>query len=202
MKWTGMKRDSLLKLFFTFFKIGLFTFGGGFAMIPLMEREFVENNGWMDGEKFVDAISITQSVPGAVAINLSIFLGYNLAGVTGALVAAVGVALPSFIIILLIALGFKHFNQYPLVENLFRGIRPAVAGLIIYAGFKLSKDMNWSWYLFMIPILVVAGNFFFDINPLILISLAIITGIVNFRIRVRKKGSEKSPKKIIEDTGN
>src|SRR5690554_4856774 len=96
----------LLKLFFTFFKLGLFTFGGGFAMIPLLEKEIVDKQEWVDKEKFIDAISVTQSVPGAVAINLSIFFGYNLLGVWGALMAAFAVVLPSFIIILIVAIFF------------------------------------------------------------------------------------------------
>lgn len=177
-----MKRKQYLNLFLTFFKIGLFTFGGGFAMIPLMEREFVDNKRWIDRDKFIDSISVTQTVPGAVAINMSIYLGYSMAGVIGAIVAAAGVALPSFVIILIIAFGFNRYNQYPIVDRIFKGIRPAVAGLIVYAGIKLSKNVKWSPGILITFIFAVVANFFLGFNPVILIFIAIFVGIINFKV--------------------
>ncbi len=173
------KRRILWVLFSTCFKIGLFTFGGGFAMLPLMEREFVDKQNWITKEKFFDTISITQSVPGAVAINLSIFLGHRKAGVIGAVCAVVGVALPSFIIITLIAIGFHQFSNYPVAVNAFRGIRPAVVALIIYAGYKLSKSINWSVSLVITFFIVLTMTRLLDLNPVYFIVGAIIIGLLN-----------------------
>lgn len=183
----------LSSLFLTFFKIGLFTFGGGFAMIPLMEEEIVDNHGWIDKDKFIDAISITQSVPGAVAVNLAIFFGYDFAGLTGALAATIGVALPSFIIILLIAIGFNRFSEYQFVKNIFRGIRPAVVGLIVYAAVDLGKNISWSFKLIVTMVVVFILNALFNISPIIIIFIVIFLGLT-FTIRnyTGKKGSKES----------
>ena len=181
----------LMKIFVTFFKIGLFTFGGGFAMIPLMEREIVDNHGWIEKDKFIDAISITQSVPGAVAVNLSIFFGYNLAGFIGALVASIGVVIPSFIIILIIAAGFNKFSENPILNNIFKGIRPAVVGLVLYAGTKLAKNINWSWKLAITFILVFIGNSFFSVSPITIVITVIIIGSI-LSINKYKHISKKS----------
>ncbi|MFW6270541.1 MAG: chromate transporter [Bacillota bacterium] len=166
-------RKNLIKMFFIFFKIGLFTFGGGFAMIPIMEKEFVTNQGWIEKDKFFDIISITQTVPGAVAINLSIFLAYNMVGVTGATLAAIAVALPSFMVISLIAGFYKAFSQFGLVQNFFRGVTPAVIGLIVYAGYDLATNINWSAHLSVLFIGVILAGTVFNINAILLISLTI-----------------------------
>lgn len=184
-------RRKLLSLFKVFFRIGLFTFGGGFAMIPLMEKEIVENKEWIEKEKFIDAISITQSVPGAVAINLSIFFGYNIAGIIGAFTAAVAVALPSFMTILLIALSFNKFNKYKVVQNIFKGIRPAVVGLILYAGMDLSDNINWSYKLIITLILVFVLNSFLNVNPIFLILTVFTIGSVVSIIKIRKQKEVK-----------
>lgn len=179
----------LFKIFYTFFKIGLFTFGGGFAMIPLMEREIVENHSWIEKEKFIDAISITQSVPGAVAVNLSIFFGYNVAGFLGALVAVFGVALPSFIIILLIAVSFNRLSDNQVVLNIFKGIRPAVIGLILYAGMNLAKNIDWSLKLIITFLFVFIANSFLNISLIVLIVLVIFVGLI---FSLRKNREEKN----------
>ncbi|AZR74120.1 chromate transporter [Anoxybacter fermentans] len=170
----------LIKLFTTFFKIGMFTFGGGFAMIPLMEKELVERHGWLDKKQFIDSISLTQTIPGAVAINLAIFLGYNLAGLPGALAATVGVALPSFLIILLIAISFNRFRNNQIIENVFKGIRPTVVALIAYAGVKLIRTIDWSVLLIIVLIVTLIARILFDINPVILIVAASMAGLINY----------------------
>src|SRR5690554_6786171 len=149
------KAAKLVKLFTIFFRIGLFTFGGGFAMIPLIRREFVDKQGWIDEERFIDAISVTQTVPGAVAINLSIFFGYRLLGLAGAFTAAFAVALPSFLIILGIAAFFNNFSGHPLIDNILRGIRPAIVALILYGGYQLSKSVKWTGSLVMTTVLAL-----------------------------------------------
>ncbi|MFN2364672.1 MAG: chromate transporter [Halarsenatibacteraceae bacterium] len=171
----------LFKMFITFFKIGLFTFGGGLAMIPIMEKEFVDNQGWVDKDRFVNAISITQTVPGSVAINMSIFFGYNIAGFAGALIAAIGVALPSFFVILTIAVAFKNFNENVIVQNVLRGIRPAVVGLIIYAGLDLAKYIDWTPPLAGTISLVILIGLTLAVNPAYLILMAIAFGTISYK---------------------
>ncbi|HLV10738.1 MAG TPA: chromate transporter [Halanaerobiales bacterium] len=186
------KQISLLwAMFASCFKIGLFTFGGGFAMIPLMEKEFVENKGWISKHKFMSTISAVQSIPGAVAINLSIFLGYNIAGISGAIFTALGVALPSFIVILLIAIGFYGFSEYPLVINAFRGIRPAVVALIIFAGYRLSKNIDWSFKLVIAFVLSLILTGFFGINPVWPILTAILIAFLYHFAQAKKEREEQ-----------
>ncbi|MFW6023079.1 MAG: chromate transporter [Halanaerobiaceae bacterium] len=189
------KMSKLLTIFTTFFKIGLFTFGGGFAMIPLLEKEIVENQGWIEKERFIDAISLTQSVPGAIAINLSIFFGYNIAGGIGAFTAAVAVSLPSFLIILSIAFYFNTFNNIAIINSIFMGIRPAVVGLIIYAGFNLSKSIKWNYSLLVTFVSVLIGGLVLNLNPVIIIISVIIAGSLVYFLKkkkVLKKSTNKS----------
>ena len=176
------KFSSLLNLFTTFFKIGLFTFGGCFAMIPLIERELVEKYGWIKKEKFLDTISVTQTVPGAIAINLAIFLGYELLGFMGAVFAAIGVALPSFIIILIIAVFFEQFSSNLIIQKAFMGIRPAVVALIAYAGYKFSKKIDWSSLLIFFLILSLLGRTLFGINPIYIIVATATIGLIRYYI--------------------
>lgn len=167
------KYKKLFKMLFIFAKIGFFTFGGGFAMIPIMEREFVDKQGWVEKDKFIDIISITQTVPGAVAINLSIFLGYNIAGVAGAFIAAVSVAFPSFLVISIIASFYKSFIQLQLVKSFFQGIRPAVVGLILYAAIDLTSEVKWSAHMGVIFVSVILAGIVLNVNAIILILMAI-----------------------------
>ncbi|HHY70182.1 MAG TPA: chromate transporter [Thermoanaerobacterales bacterium] len=129
----------LLEIFAVFFKIGSFTFGGGYAMIPLIEREVVQNKKWVTEEEMVDVFAVAQSMPGAVAINSATFIGYKVSGKKGAVVATTGVVLPSFLIITLIAVFFSRFQDTPVVKAVFSGIRPAVVGLITIAALKVAK---------------------------------------------------------------
>ena len=125
-----------IRLFLLFAKIGLFTLGGGYAMLPLMERELV---GILSNEDFLDVTAVAQSAPGIMAINVAILTGQRVGGLAGAVCAACGAALPSFIIILLIALFFRQFAENPLVQRIFTGVRPAVTALIMVPVFHLAK---------------------------------------------------------------
>lgn len=127
-------------LFSVFFKIGLFTFGGGYAMIPLIHREMVERRGWIGDQEIVDVLALAQSVPGAVAINAATLIGRRLRGTMGALAATAGVILPSFVIITLIAAFFSRFQDSPIAQAAFRGLRPAVAALLVLAVWKVGKS--------------------------------------------------------------
>ena len=125
--------------FKTFFKIGAFTLGGGYAMIPIIEAEVVEKRKWIGKEEFLDLIAIAQSCPGVFAINISVFIGYKLRKIRGAFCTALGTALPSFLIILLIAMFFHRFMEVGWIAAMFRGIRPAVVALIAVPTFNLAK---------------------------------------------------------------
>ena len=126
--------------FRTFFRIGLFTIGGGYAMIPLIEADVVDKNRWVSREDFLDLMAIAQSCPGIFAVNMSIFIGYKLKGVPGSVVCALGTILPSFLIILGIALFFQQFRDNETVQSIFKGIRPAVVALIAAPTFKMGKS--------------------------------------------------------------
>lgn len=131
-----------LKLFLTLFKIGLFTFGGGYAMISILESELVEKKKWFEHEEFMDLLVIAESTPGPIAINSATYIGYKMGGVLGSAVATLGVCLPSFIIIYLISLFFDQFVALKLVAAAFRGIQICVVYLIFSAGLKMLKKMK------------------------------------------------------------
>ena len=135
---------SLETLFFTFFKIGLFTFGGGYAMIALLEEEFIQRRKWLDKDEFLDMAAIAESTPGPVAINSATYLGYKLAKVPGAATATVAVCLPSFLIIYAISLFFEQFTQLTVIANAFKGIQVCVIYLIFSAGVRMLKALDKS----------------------------------------------------------
>lgn len=125
-------------LFYIFSKIGTFTIGGGYAMIPLIQREIVDKQHWLDEDEFMNMIALAQVAPGVIAVNSAIFIGYRVGGVRGLLGAILGAVMPSFVIILLIALAFQNIREYPSVEAILRGIRPAVLALICATVVRLA----------------------------------------------------------------
>lgn len=142
-----------LNLFLTMLKIGLFTFGGGYAMIALLENEFVSKRKWIERDKFLDMVAIAESTPGPIAINAATYIGYKMLGILGSLTATVAVCIPSFIIIYAISLFFDTFLSFTLVSYAFRGIQVCVIWLILSAGLKMLKNMKKT--LFNIGILSV-----------------------------------------------
>ena len=130
----------LLELFWTFFKIGAFTFGGGYAMLPLIQAE-VTAHGWMGAEELINFVAVSESTPGPFAVNISTFVGARLAGIPGAVCATLGVALPSFIIILIVAKCFQRFKNSALVRGCMSGLRPAVVGLIATALLSVGQTV-------------------------------------------------------------
>ena len=174
----------ILQLFTIFFKIGAFTVGGGYAMIPLIEAEIVTKKGWVTKEDFLDLLAIAQSAPGVFAVNIAIFIGYRLRGVRGCLVTALGAILPSFLIILCIALLFLRFKENPTVEAIFKGIRPAVVALIAAPTFNLAKAAKINRYTIWIPIISALLIWLLGFSPIWIILLAGIGGYVwNLRIK-------------------
>lgn len=169
-------------LFKTFFKIGIVTFGGGYAMIPMIEAEVVEKNKWVEKEQFLDLIAISQTCPGVFAINISTFIGYKLRKIPGAVVSAFGAALPSFLIILLLATVFRQYQDVPWVEACFKGIRPAVVALIAVPTFKLAKSAKINLYTCWIPIISALLIYLLGINPIFIIIAAAVGGYLYGRL--------------------
>ena len=164
--------------FGTFFKIGLFTIGGGYAKVPLIEEEIVNKKQWIAKEDFIDLLAIAQSVPGVFAVNLSIFIGYKLRKFPGALAMALGTILPSFLIILGIALFFQRFKEYEAVENIFKGIRPAVVALIAAPTFNMAKSAKINKYNVWIPIVSALLIWLLGVSPVYIIALAGVGGFI------------------------
>ncbi|TFZ41527.1 chromate transporter [Soehngenia longivitae] len=171
----------ILNLFITFFKIGAFTFGGGYAMIPIMEREIVENKKLIGDEEFTDMLALAQASPGPVAVNTSVFIGYKIRGLTGALSCLLGTVLPSFLIILIIAIFFNDFKNLAIVEEIFSGIRPAIAALILSSVVIMLKKGDNLTKRISIAVIVAVLVGFLDISPvIIIIAGALISLIMNY----------------------
>lgn len=166
----------LLQLFTTFFKIGLFTFGGGYAMIPLIQREVIEKNRWISDKDFLDMLVLAQSTPGPIAVNTAVFVGYKTRGVVGAIVTTLGTVLPSFIVILLMALFFAEVRENRYVDAAFRAMRPAVVALIVAPLMGMVKGMKW--YLAAVSAAVALAVWYFGISPIYLIGAGVAVGIV------------------------
>ena len=164
------------ELFSSFFKIGAFTLGGRYAMIPMIEAEVVDKHRWIEKEEFIDLIAIAQSCPGVFAINTSIFIGYKLKKMRGALCASLGTALPSFLIILLIAIFFHRFMEVSWIAAMFRGIRPAVVALIAVPTFNMAKSAGISLVNCWIPIASAVLIWLVGVNPIFIIIAAGIGG--------------------------
>lgn len=134
-----MEQTSLFELFRSFFKIGMFTFGGGYAMVPLIEAEVIERRRWLAQDEFLDLLTLAQSSPGPIAINTSVFIGYKVRGLKGAVAASLGATLPSFLIILIVAIFFAGIRHNPVIDAAFKGMRPAVVALIVVPVFSLAR---------------------------------------------------------------
>ena len=175
-----MKSGLYLKLFMAFLKIGAFTFGGGWAMIPLIEREVVDKQKWITREDFIDALAIAQSLPGILAVNISILVGNRLRGFKGSLIATLGTILPSFLIILAIAIWFVQSYDNPVVERVFKGIRPAVVALIVSPVLSTAKTAHINTKNIIIPIVVALGIWLGGISPILFVLLGGIGGIIYY----------------------
>lgn len=174
---------SLWKLFSVFFRIGAFTFGGGLAMLPLIEREVVDVRGWVGKDEILDIVALSQSVPGAIAVNSSIFIGLRLRGVIGAIAAMLGTITPSIFIILIIAHFFTQFQSNPILMRAFSGVKGAVIGLVAAAALRAGKNAVVNRY----GLVVAACAFFlsvFGVLPIVwIIILGGLSGIVYFRAK-------------------
>ncbi|MDR2859857.1 MAG: chromate transporter [Mediterranea sp.] len=166
------------ELFGIFFKIGTFTIGGGYAMIPVIENEIVVKRQWISKEEFLDLLAVAQSIPGILAVNISIFIGYKLRGIRGSIVAVPGTVLPSFLIILAIALFFHNYKDNAIVERIFKGIRPAVAALIAAPTFSMAKSAKINRYNIWIPIVSALLIWLLGFSPVWIIIASGIGGYI------------------------
>lgn len=189
----AQEAKSLGTLFFTFFKIGLFTFGGGYAMIALLEEEFIQRRRWLDKDEFLDMTAIAESTPGPVAINSATYLGYKLAKIPGAATATVAVCLPSFLIIYAISLFFEQFTQLTVIANAFKGIQVCVIYLIFSAGVRMLKALDKSPFatgVLAAVMLVMVGLSLAGVSAssILLILLSGAAGVAAWLIGRRKEG--------------
>ena len=165
-----------LTAFKSFFKIGMFTLGGGYAMIPIIEHEVVDKQKWIERDDFIDIVAVAQSCPGVMAINMSTFVGYRLRRTKGAFCMTLATTLPSFLIILAIAMFFKQFEDNAVVESIFRGIRPAVVALIAAPTFSLAKSAHITLANCWIPVGSALLIWAVHVNPIIIIIAAAVGG--------------------------
>lgn len=189
----AQEAKNLGTLFFTFFKIGLFTFGGGYAMIALLEEEFIQRRKWLDKDEFLDMTAIAESTPGPVAINSATYLGYKLAKVPGAATATVAVCLPSFLIIYAISLFFEQFTQLTVIASAFKGIQVCVIYLIFSAGVRMLKALDKSPFatgVLAAVMLVMVGLSLagVSVSSILLILLSGAAGVAAWLIGRRKEG--------------
>jgi len=174
------------ELFLVFFKIGAFTFGGGYAMVPLIRNEVVNKKNWLDDEEFMDMLAIAQSMPGPIALNTSLFVGNKRMGFKGSLFSGLGIILPSFLVILLIAIFFVQFKDNPVVERIFKGIRPAVVALIAAPLLGLGRSARISLKNVWIPVAVALSVSLAGVSPVYIVLAAILLGILHFAHVKRK----------------
>ena len=192
-------RESL-SLFYSFFKIGLFTFGGGYAMIPLVQREVVRK-GWILEDQFLELLTLAQSAPGPLALNTAVFVGYRVKGYRGVALSVFGIILPSFVIILIIAIYLHSFRDNRVVAAVFKGIRPAVVALMLAPVFGFSKGLGWKR-----GVLAVVAAFlvwYFSISPVYLIIFGALGGIAwgwwRLRRELEKTGQKPTAPGSVQD---
>lgn len=194
------KYKKILGLFATMFKVGLFTFGGGYAMIALLEREFVERKGWLEHDEFMDLITISESTPGPIAINSATYIGYKTAGVLGSTAATLGVCIPSFVIIYLISLFFDAFLSLTVVASAFKGIQACVVFLILNAGIKMLKKMDKkplpvTVFLAAFTCLIVFSLLAVKFSTVFYILIGAAIGIVGYCVSVAYEGKKQKAEK-------
>lgn len=168
----------LIEIFLIFIKIGTFTIGGGYAMIPLIEKEVVDKKKWINRDDFLDMLALAQSSPGPIAVNVSVFVGYKVAGVPGSIFAVLGAILTAFLILLVVAMYFIGIKDNAVVERIFKGIRPAVVALIAAPVIRMSKNAKINRKTIFILIATVVFVGFLKVNPIYAIITSALGGIL------------------------
>ncbi len=168
----------LKDLFLIFLQIGAFTLGGGYAMLSMVEMAIVTKRKYIAKEEFWDLIALVQTLPGVFAINTALYVGHKLRGKRGAIIAALGASLPSFIAILLIAIFFKNFKDNEIVESIFKGVRPCVVALILVPAIRLFKNLHATWKIAWVPFAAAFAIWWFKISPILIIVIACICALL------------------------
>ena len=185
------KFTKALQLFWIFFKIGAFTFGGGYAMIPIIQKETVENHKFIKESDILDIVAIAESTPGPIAINSATFVGYQTAGVLGSLCATLGVVLPSFVIILLISFFLRQFMEYNVVRYAFAGIRAGVMALVIKAFVSMYKQCPKSAVAYGIMAAAFLVAVFTNVSAILIIAFSALVGLITFLVLDKKEEQTK-----------
>ena len=183
------KLKRALKLFATFFKIGAFTFGGGYAMIPHIQHEVTEKNKWITDDDILEIVAIAESTPGPIAINSATFVGYRVCGVLGSVAATLGVVIPSFIIILCVSFALNAFQNLRAVKYAFMGIRAGVLALILKALVSMFKKCQKTAVSYIVMIFALLISVFTDINVFLIIIIAALFGLVTYSV-LRRRGDK------------
>ena len=178
-------------LFYSFFKIGAFTLGGGYVMIPLIEKEVVDNRQWIKQEDFTDMLTLAQSAPGPIAVNTAVFVGYKLRKFSGLVVAVSGVVLPAFVTILLVAVFFAGIKDNPVVERIFSGIRPAVVALIVVPVVNMLKKGGFRLGIISIALVSALAVWGLNVSPVWVMAIAGIVGIAYHTLNKYKSSIAK-----------
>ena len=168
----------LVKLYLAFLKIGTFSFGGGYAMLPFIQKEIVEKNNWISSTEFTDIIGISQMTPGPVAINSATFVGYKISGVIGSIVATLGVITTSFILVVIINRILDKLKEFKMVQAALLGMKPALIALIIYAFWDLAIDAYKDWKSIFITVIIAVVLWSKKVHPILVIVIAAILGLV------------------------
>lgn len=182
------QKAKLWDLFLTFARIGGLTFGGGYAMLPMLQKEVVENKKWATEEELLDYYAVGQCTPGVIAVNVATFIGQKMRGVVGGVIATLGVVAPSFVIILLLATLINHFAEYTVVAHALAGIRVAVAALIVSAIVKLWKKGVKDVLGVVIFGVVILLSLVLNVSPVIIVIVAMLFGVLYGRVGGRKEG--------------
>ncbi len=178
--------EKFFEIFLTFFKLGTFSFGGGYAMIPLIEREVCRNKKWIDKEDLYDVFAVSEALPGAIALNASTFVGYRVAGIPGAVAALLGNLLPSVLIVWVLVAAFLQVKDNAYVQNAMNGIRPAIIALITFAAYKIGKSGIKDRITPFIFVGAFAACYFFHLPPMPVIICAALTGLAVGAVKAHK----------------
>ena len=180
MKGYKNKMKRAWQLFCVFFKIGSFTLGSGWAMIPQIKKEIVTRLHWLDEDEFIDILAVTQSAPGPIAVNLAVFLGLRIGGIKGLIATTFGSVLPSFIIILMIALLFQGIQNEPIFVAAFKAVKPASVALILVPAVSIAKRSGMTGLKFIIPLCIASLIAFTAFSPVYVIVISIVGGILYY----------------------
>lgn len=175
-----------LQLFWTYLKIGTFTIGGGYVMLSMIEREIVDRKGWIDREEFMNMIALAQAAPGLIAVNSAIFIGWRIGGWRGVIATVLGAVLPSFLIILAIAMVFQNYKDLPAVEAVFKGIRPAVVALIAAPLCRMAYSAKITWATAIIPIAGALLIWLGGLSPVWIIFVTVVATLLYTYLKEKK----------------